>query len=110
MIDIIREAYARFNEISRLLNAGETKDDTYFMQLSEATQNAYIVMNEGMCESLTVCHECAAHRDFLQSMIGIVEDLASGTPLSNTYKAELNAYTEKVGEILKKIEGALAAM
>lgn len=110
MIDIIREAHAKFNEIDRLLSAGGAKDDTYFTQLSEATQNAYIVMNEGMCESTTVCHECAAHRDFLQSMIGIVEDLASGAPLSNAYKSKLETYGQKVGEILKKIEGAIASM
>lgn len=110
MLGIIRESQTRFQEIDSLLRTTKEKDKSYFRQLSEATQNAYIAMNEGMCESLTVCHECAAHRDFLQSMIGIVEDLASGTPLSNTYKAELNVYTEKVGEILKKIEGTLASM
>ncbi len=110
MIEIIREAQAKFQTIDQLLHASNAKDDAYFTQLSEATQSAYIVMNEGMCESTTVCHECAENRDYVQSMIGIVEDLASGAPLSNAYKAKLDTYTEKVGEILKKIEGAIAAM
>lgn len=110
MLEIIREAQAKFQEVDQLLHIQSPKDDDYFTQLSEATQKAYIVMNEGMCESATVCHECAENRDYLHSMIGIVEDLASGAPLSNTYKAQLDTYGEKVKEILTKIEGALAAM
>lgn len=110
MNDIIREAYSRFGDISDLLRSGNAGGEEYYVQLSEATQDAYVIMNEGMCENTTVCHECAAHRDFLQSMIGIVEDLASGAPLSSTYQNELEKYRLKVGEILKKIEGALASM
>lgn len=110
MLDTIHEAQTMFQEIDTLLHTAGTKDETYFTRLSEATQNAYVIMNEGMCESTTVCHECAAHRDFLHSMIGIVEDLASGTPLSNTYKTQLDAYTEKVDEILGKIKGVLASL
>jgi hypothetical protein len=110
MLDIIREAHAKFQEIDQLLHSAGAKDNDYFTQLSEATQNAYVVMNEGMCESTTVCHECATHRDFLHSMIGIVEDLASGTPFTNDYKAKLDTYSKKVGEILTKIQGALAAI
>lgn len=110
MLDIIREAQAKFQEIDRLLRMADTKDGDYFTQLSEATQNAYIVMNEGMCENTTVCHECAAHRDFLHSMITPLEDLAAGTPLSDNAKARFDAYGDKVREILAKIQGALSAM
>lgn len=110
MNDIIRDAHSRFTEISRLLQAEAGGEQSYFLHLSEATQNAYVVMNEGMCENTTVCHECAAHRDFLQSMIGIVEDLASGAPLSAAYQTALESYRRKVGEILTKIEGAIASM
>lgn len=109
MSDIIREAYAQFHEVDGLLKTAGAKDASYFKQLSEATQNAYVVMNEGMCENTTVCHECASHRDFLHTMIGIVEDLASGAPLSNTYKAQLDLYGAKAGEILKKIEKVIAS-
>lgn len=110
MLDIIREAQNKFQEIDQLLHTSSAKNDDYFTQLSEATQNAYVIMNEGMCENMTVCHECAENRDYLHSMIGIVEDLASGAPLSNAYKAALDTYAEKVGEILTKIQGALADM
>ncbi|KFN38609.1 MAG: hypothetical protein JU82_10815 [Sulfuricurvum sp. MLSB] len=109
MSDIIREAYTRFHEVDGLLKTAGAKDDGYFKQLSEATQNAYVAMNEGMCENTTVCHDCASHRDFLHTMIGIVEDLASGAPLSNTYKVQLDLYGAKVSEILKKIEKVIAS-
>ena len=110
MLDVILDAKARFQEIDQLLHTPGAKDGDYFTRLSEATQNAYVVMNEGMCESTTVCHECAAHRDYLYSMLGTVEDLASGTPLTAAVQAKLDAYAVKVGEILTKIKGALASM
>ncbi|MBN2870388.1 MAG: hypothetical protein JXK04_05480 [Campylobacterales bacterium] len=110
MLEIIREAQARFQEIDTLLRTAKEKDKSYFQQLSEATQNAYVVMNEGMCESTTVCHECAENRDFLYSIMGFIEDLASETPLPDSYQEKLDTYAEKVGEILTKIKGALAAM
>ncbi len=110
MIEIIRDAQAKFGEIDQLLHTEGSRDDAYFTRLSEASHNAYVVMNEGMCESETVCHECAENRDYLHSILGILEDLASGSPLSAAYKAQLDLYRDKVGEILAKIEGAVAAM
>lgn len=110
MFDIIREAQTKFKEIDTLLHSAGAQNDSYFTQLSEATQNAYVIMNEGMCENTTVCHECAENRDYLHSMIATLEDLASGAPLSDSYKSQLDAYTEKVGDILAKIEGALASV
>jgi hypothetical protein len=110
MLDVILEAQTKFQEIDHLLRTAGAKDDDYFTRLSEATQNAYVIMNEGMCKNTTVCHECAAHRDFLHSMIGIVEDLASGTPVSSAVQTRLDLYAEKVSEILAKIKGAISAM
>ncbi len=110
MLEIIRDAQTRFQEIDSLLHMTGEKDKNYFKQLSEATQNAYVVMNEGMCESTTVCHECAENRDFLYAIMGFIEDLASETPLPDSYQENLDTYAEKVGDILTKIKGALAAV
>lgn len=110
MFHIIREAQTKFQEIERLLHTAGTKDRDYFTQLSETTQNAYVMMNEGMCENVTVCRECAENRDYLYSVIAIVDDLASGAPLSDTYQAHLDTYAEKIDEILVKIAHILAAV
>lgn len=109
MLDIIREAQRRFQEIELLLTIHAPRNSAYFAQLNEATQTAYIVMNEGMCVNTTVCHQCAEHRDFLRSMINVLDELESGTPLSYVYKKNLDAYLHKVTEILAKISAILSS-
>ncbi|MCX6072927.1 MAG: hypothetical protein NTY39_01230 [Campylobacterales bacterium] len=103
MINIINDTYAKFQKIHSLLEEMESTDTLDFGQLSDATQAAYIVMNEGMCVNNTVCQECAQHRDFLQRMIGVVEELENGAPLIQEYRDTLAAYAIMVNETLKKI-------
>lgn len=67
-------------------------------------------MNEGICTNTTICHECAEHRDFLHSMLSVLEELASGAPLSQEYEERLKSLSEKVTEILKKISTVLASL
>jgi hypothetical protein len=109
MLDILREAQGRFKEIDTLLNNNEPQSGEYFARLSESTQNAYVLMNEGMCANTTVCHQCAEHRDFLHSMIRMLEDLELGTPISSIYREKLQSYNAKVTEILAKISEVLSS-
>jgi len=102
-MDIIREAQNKFNEVDRLLTTGERADTAFYDTLNEATQSAYVLMNEGMCESLTVCHQCAQHRDFLQTMILTLEPLAHGAPAGADDLERLEQYRTVVGQILERI-------
>lgn len=107
---MIRETQSKFQEISLLLNpAGSHSIDSYD-SLSEATQEAYIAMNEGMCESDTVCHECAKHRDFLQTMLPILEDLKNDASLAETYSQKLHDYRLMVQEVLSRISSILSSL
>lgn len=110
MLDILREAQGRFKEIDTLLNSNEPQTGEYFAQLNEVTQDAYVLMNEGMCSNTTVCHQCSEHRDFLHSMIGMLEDLELGTPVSSMYREKLTIYHAKVNEILAKISDILNSL
>jgi hypothetical protein len=110
MLDILRETEKRFQEIQNLLNNNSIRNRDYFAQLSERTQAAYVTMNEGMCENTTVCQQCAEHRDFLYAMLGILEDLESGSPISDAHEKKLNVYKTKVTEILAKISAVLVSL
>lgn len=110
MFNIISDTYAKFQEVHSLLNDKTSTDITYFTKLSDATQAAYISMNEGMCVNTTVCHQCAEHRDFLQGMITVLEELENGAPLTSHYRDTLTSYAAMVNETLKKISAALASL
>ncbi|MDD4856327.1 MAG: hypothetical protein PHQ22_07785 [Sulfuricurvum sp.] len=110
MFSIISDTYSKFQAVHTLLNTTESTDSSYFAQLSEATQAAYIAMNEGMCINTTVCHQCAEHRDFLQTMIVVLEELEEGEPLTQIYRDKIISYNLMVDETLKKISAILASL
>ena len=110
MFNILREAQEQFQKIHKLLRSNALRNSAYYAHLSEATQEAYITMNEGMCANTTVCHQCAEHRDFLYSMLKVLEELETGAPLSQEYEERLKSFSEKVTEILKKISMVLTSL
>jgi hypothetical protein len=109
MLEVVQQAQAQFLEIESILNSNIAKDQNYFMILSEMTDKAYVAMNNGMSESATVCHECAEHRDYLLSMLDLLEELSAGKEFTSEDKVQLDAFTQKIGEILSKISSALNA-
>lgn len=109
MIDILREAQKQFQEIHTLLNPNTPKDNKYFTQLSIATEEAYVLMNEGMCANTSVCHECAEHRDFIRSMLDVLGELEINASAANTYAEKFAQYAERVNKILQNIKTVLAS-
>lgn len=110
MLDILREAQERFQTIQNLLNNPVDHNSDYFSQLSSATEEAYVTMNEGMCVNTTICHECANHRDFLRSMFEPLSELEAGAAMNDSYETALRTYQSKVNDILTKISTVFATL
>jgi len=110
MFDMIRETQAKFKELVLLMDSADSKNSDYYATLCELTQQAYVAMSQGMCESTEVCHECAKHRDFLHAMIPILEDLKEGAPLSDEYARLLEEYGAITKEVLSRISSILSAL
>ncbi len=110
MLNVISDTHSKFQKVQTLLEDMTSTDNAYFKQLSEATQAAYIAMNEGMCINTTVCHQCAEHRDFLQDMMVAIEELEEGAPFTQLYREKLTHYTTMVNETLQKIAAALVTL
>ncbi|HEX5330474.1 hypothetical protein [Sulfuricurvum sp.] len=103
MFNTLRDAQKKFQQLQRLLNEKNNRDSAYFTQLNTATEEAYVLMNEGMCSSTSVCHECADHRDFIRSMLEILNEIETNTASADRYSDKLTQYTERVNKILKNI-------
>jgi len=103
MIEILNDAKNKFQAINTLLKSTNQNDQTYWDALSEATQSAYIIMNQGMCESLSVCQQCAEHRNYLHEVIQILEPLAHGESVNQSDLQKLDHYPEVVSLILDRI-------
>ncbi|MDD2369423.1 MAG: hypothetical protein PHQ90_08980 [Sulfuricurvum sp.] len=109
MKNVLSDAKKQFQNISKLLNSQEKRNNDYFTELSIATEEAYFTMNSGMCSNSTVCHECADHRDFVRSMMDVLGELEVNASAANSYSDKLSQYAERVSKILKNIETVLAS-
>lgn len=107
MIDTLREAQKQFQVIGSLLGQNGSHDNNYFTQLSIATEEAYVLMNEGMCVNNSVCHECAEHRDFIRSVLEVLSKLELDSDAKEHYRDLLSEYSARVNSILKNIADAL---
>lgn len=107
MFDTLREAQKQFQEIDALLGQNDSHDSTYFTQLSIATEEAYVLMNEGMCVNNSVCHECAEHRDFIRSILDVLSKLELDSHTKEHYNDLFSEYSTRVKSILKNIAEAL---
>ncbi|MDD5051967.1 MAG: hypothetical protein PHO27_04435 [Sulfuricurvum sp.] len=110
MLDTLREANKQFQEVHNLLISSVNRDSNYFTQLSVATEEAYVLMNEGMCANNSVCHQCAEHRDYIRSMLDVLGNLEAGAPLSSDYETKLSLYSTKVNDILSRIAHTLTTL
>ncbi len=109
MLTILREAQGQFQKIHDLLNNRTNQNNEYVTQLSIATEEAYVLMNEGMCANTSVCHECAEHRDFIRLMLDILGSLEEGNESIGSYKDQLFEYSIRVNKILDNIKIVLAS-
>lgn len=109
MLNTIREAQKQFQLLHQLLSLPMNRDTEYFTQLSIESEEAYILMNAGMCVNTSVYRECAEHRDFIRSILEILSELELNASSANTYAAKLTEYSERVNKILKNIAVVLAS-
>lgn len=109
MLDILREAQGRFQDIHNLLETKSSRNTAYFTQLSIATEEAYVLMNEGMCANSSVCHECAEHRDFIRSILDILSTLEINSNSADRHSDIFIQYSERVNKILNNIAVVLAS-
>lgn len=106
MITLLHDAQKQFQKIQTLLNHLHNDDLT---TLSIATEEAYVLMNEGMCASTSVCHECAEHRDFIRKMLDVLGNLEEHREPIETYGNEFSEYSVRIDKILKNIQIALSS-
>ncbi|MFY9143564.1 hypothetical protein [Sulfuricurvum sp.] len=110
MLDTIRKAQKQFQEIHNLLSNPGDRNNDYFTKLSIATEEAYVLMNEGMCANTTVCHECSEHRDFIRTMLDVLGNLEIDNGAAELYADKLTQYANRVNAILKNISTVLSTL
>ncbi len=111
MIEMIK---TKFEMIGIVLNQSLHVDDIahskYLRALIDATENTYVHLNDSLCESLTMCQECAQKRDILMQYLTLLDDIENGTQVTPQMSEQLTAYPEVVNSIIQRIDKVLLSM
>ncbi len=108
MIETIQNVEKQFKTIDKMVNTQsyglQLKDPSFIEKLSVAVEEAYVSLNDGMCEEMKACQTCNYQRNYLRNMMGIFNDIESNGALSSTVKRELFTFPEKITEVLTRIQ------
>ncbi len=110
MIDEIKMIKAKFETISIVagehLELQDLSSPKYLKALIDATESTYVQLNDSLCESLTMCYECAQKRDLLNSYLHLFDDLELGKIVEDA-EMRVNAFPKAVKEIIERINSVL---
>jgi hypothetical protein len=89
------------------LHLDDIRHPKYLRSLIAATEKTYVLLNDGICESLEMCQECAKRRDMLMQYLHLLDDFERGNLLSSSQTETLLNFPREIDEILKRIEHVL---
>jgi len=111
MIETIQKVEEQFQNINAMVNTQsygmQLKDPSFIEKLSIAVEEAYVSLNDGMCEEMKACKTCNYQRNYLRNMMGIFNDIETAGSISGTVKRELFTFPEKIKEVLDRIQQVL---
>lgn len=114
MIQSITLMQQRFGEVKMVIGNDFSIDhlhDTSFVErLIVAIEETYIVLNEEICKSMDVCKQCASHRDKMQNMMILLNDILDGSSITHEtevafsdFKTLLDDVIERATQMVKEI-------
>lgn len=113
MIETIQKVQSQFKTIDEMVNTpnygAQLKDSDFIEKLSIAVEEAYVSLNDGMCDEIKACKTCSYQRNYMRNIMGVLNDIEEDGALSPTVKRELFTFPEKVREVLAKIEQVLSS-
>jgi hypothetical protein len=103
---------AKFEMIKIVLSGSLSVEDLshkkYLKVLIDASENTYLQLTEGICQSLVMCKECANKRDILNRYINLLDDIELGKSITPEMEEELSRYPEVINEIIDRINTVLS--
>jgi hypothetical protein len=105
---------AKFEMIKIVLSGSLSIEDLshpkYLKVLIDASENTYLQLTDGICQSLIMCKECANKRDILNKYINLLDDIELGESITSEMTEELSRYPEVINEIIDRINTVLNEM
>jgi len=86
------------------------RDRDYAMQLADCVCKTYVMLNNGMCEELTVCSTCARQRDYLRDAMERFEAVAQNDEVDRESERFYFGFVAQLKQIQENIAAVLATL
>lgn len=83
------------------------RDRDYVVQLAECVAKTYTMLNDGMCEEVSVCHTCAQQRDYLRDAMESFEALAETGEVNADVERFYFDFVARLRQIVDNIDAVL---
>lgn len=113
MIQTIESIKKQFDALSAKVDPASTEmlaDPDYTAQLADCVAKTYVMLNNGMCEELTMCSTCARQRDELRDVMVMFEELGRTGTVTEQVREQYFRFIDQLNEIEKNITGVLAEL
>ena len=112
MKEMVESIRAKYIDVQRVIgndfSINHLEDSAFVSKLNESIENAYIEINEGMCEEIKVCKTCAENRDNLREVMVMLEDIEEGATITDSVGDHFMAFSLELNQVLERIDGVLA--
>ncbi len=109
MIETIKAKFEMIQvAVGKDLNIDDLSQSRYLRAVIDATEHAYVHLNDSICESLYMCKECAQKRDLLMHYLTMLDDIDEGMILKPETIQELARYPEEISNVIERIDNVLA--
>ena len=108
MIETIKAKFEMIQiALGKELKAEEILHSKYLRSIIDATEHAYVHLNDSICESLHMCQECAQKRDLLMRYLTMLDDIDEKREIPPETMQELARYPEEISKVIERIDNVL---
>lgn len=79
-------------------------DKEYVKVMAEEIAQIYVMLNESVCEELSMCHTCMQQSDYLRDMMLMFEELEDAKKLDATIQNRYKEFASRLEDIINKID------
>ncbi|GEM_PF-2790200 len=113
MIETVESIRKQFEALAAKVDPASTemlRDRDYATQLGDCVAKTYVMLNNGMCEELTMCRTCAQQRDYLRDVMVMFEEVGRSGVVTPRIEQRYFHFVEQLEEIRGNIAQVLAQL
>jgi hypothetical protein len=114
MLQTVQNIEKKFREVKQIIgndfSASHLHNSGFVSRLREAVEETYVLLNEGICEEVSVCKECANNRDHLQTIMVELENIENGDKITAAMEDRFMSFSLMLDDLLSRIKSVIGEL